>query len=118
MSAEPDAESGVDGTSGQVQPGAAEAVPAALPRQHVPQRTRTGGLWAALALSAVVLRAGRDHPRDWTHRAAADHRAPTQPRGCLEAAGTGEARASPRARQDRPQTLRNGGAYMVTRLWP
>jgi lipopolysaccharide assembly protein A len=37
------------------QPGTAQAAPAAPPRQHVVRRTRTGGVWVALALSAVVL---------------------------------------------------------------
>ena len=39
----------------QPQPGKAQAAPAAPPRQHVVRRTRTGGVWVALALSAVVL---------------------------------------------------------------
>jgi lipopolysaccharide assembly protein A len=39
----------------QAQPGTAQTVPAAPPPQHVVRRTRAGGLWVALALSAVVL---------------------------------------------------------------
>jgi uncharacterized integral membrane protein len=39
----------------QPQPGTGQATPAAAPRQHVVRRTRTGGVWVALALSAVVL---------------------------------------------------------------
>lgn len=39
----------------QAQPGAAQAAPAAPPPQHVVRRTRVGGLWVALAVSAVVL---------------------------------------------------------------
>jgi uncharacterized integral membrane protein len=37
------------------QTGTAQAGAAAPPRQHVVRRTRTGGVWVALALSAVVL---------------------------------------------------------------
>lgn len=39
----------------QTPPGTAQAPAAAPPRQHVVRRTRTGGVWVALALSAVVL---------------------------------------------------------------
>jgi uncharacterized integral membrane protein len=39
----------------QPPPGPAQAAAAAPPRQHVVRRTRTGGVWVALALSAVVL---------------------------------------------------------------
>jgi uncharacterized integral membrane protein len=39
----------------QTQPGTAQAAPVAPPPQHVVRRTRAGGLWVALALSAVVL---------------------------------------------------------------
>lgn len=39
----------------QPPPGTAQAAAAAAPRQHVVRRTRTGGVWVALALSAVVL---------------------------------------------------------------
>jgi uncharacterized integral membrane protein len=37
------------------QPGAPRAVPAAQPAPHVLRRTRAGGVWVALAVSAVVL---------------------------------------------------------------
>jgi uncharacterized integral membrane protein len=39
----------------QPQPGTAQAPAAAPPRQHAVRRTRTGAVWVALALSAVVL---------------------------------------------------------------
>lgn len=39
----------------QTPPGTTQAPAAAPPRQHVVRRTRTGGVWVALALSAVVL---------------------------------------------------------------
>ena len=43
------------GQPGTGQPGTGQAPPAAPPRQHVLRRTRAGGVWVALALSAVVL---------------------------------------------------------------
>ena len=39
----------------QPPPGADQPAATAPPRQHVVRRTRTGGVWVALALSAVVL---------------------------------------------------------------
>jgi len=50
--AQPQSGTAQDGTA-QASP--AQAAPAAPPRQHVVRRTRTGGVWVALVLSAVIL---------------------------------------------------------------
>jgi uncharacterized integral membrane protein len=49
------AQPGATAQPATAQPGPPQAAAAALPRQHVVRRTRTGGVWVALALSAVVL---------------------------------------------------------------